>query len=150
MDFARIVMVVILQYFIGHFAPLALQVGISHWFVFVVSFLSFSRIANYSDHGKCHRVVAGHVRFHISSIGGEIITLASDEMATQVDLLFFLILRSFVESKDFVGQLGVSLFQLRICLGHEVIGLAILESWVLGDLVPWMLLLRVKRLHVPG
>ena len=71
-------------------------------------------------------------------------------MATQVDLLFLLILGSLVESEDFFSQLGVSLFQFMVRLGHEVIGFTIFESWVLSDLVPWMLLGRVTRLHVPG
>ena len=93
---------------------------------------------------------AGHVRFHTSSICGEILTLASDKMATQVDLFSVIILGSFVESEDFFSQTWVSLFQLRIWLGHEVVGFEILESWVLSDLVPWMLLVRVTRLHVPG
>ena len=151
MDFSTAsVIVVVLQDFVSHFAPLALQVGVSHLIVFVVSFLSFSRIANYFDHGKCPRVFAGHVRFHTSSICGEILTLASDEIATQVNFSFLLILGSRVESEDFFGQLEVSLFQFRIWLGHEVVGFEILESWVLSDLVPWMLLVRVTRLHVPG
>ena len=149
MDFSTtILIVVVLQDLIGHFAPLALQFGVSHLFVFVTSFLSFSRIANYFDHGKCPRVLAGHVRFHISSVGGEIITLASVEMATQVDLFFGLISGLFVEREDFFRQAWVSPFQFRICLDHEVVGLEILESWVLSDLVPWMLLLRVTGLHV--
>ena len=151
MDFSTaIVIVVVLQDFIGHFAPLALEFGASYLFVFVVSFLSFSRIANYFDHWKCPRVLAGHVTFHVATVGGEIITLASDEMATQVDLLFLLILGSLIETEDFFGQAWVSLFQLRIWLGHEVVNFEILESWVLSDLVPWMLLVRVTSLHVLG
>ena len=69
-------------------------------------------------------------------------------MATQVDLSSVLILGSLVESEDFFGQLRVSLFQLRIRLAHEVISFTIFESWVLSDLVPWMLLVRVVVLHV--
>ena len=62
MDFStEIIFMVVLQYLAGHFAPLALQVGVSLWLVFVVSFLYLSRIPNYFDHGKCQRVVAGHV-----------------------------------------------------------------------------------------
>ena len=71
-------------------------------------------------------------------------------MATQVDLLFLLILGSRVQSEGFFSQAWVSPFPLRIWLGHEVISFTILESWVLSDLVPWMLLVRVTRLHVPG
>ena len=70
-------------------------------------------------------------------------------MATQVDSSLF-ILWSPVESEDFLGELGVSPFQLGKWLGHEVTYFAILESWVLSDLVPWMLRVRVTRLHVPG
>ena len=151
MDFStEIIFIVVLQDFMGHFAPLALEFGVSHLIVFVESSLSFSRIPNYFDHRKCSRVLAGHVSFHSSRMCREILALASEEMATQVDLLFALILWSRVESEDFFGQLGVSLFQFRICLGHEVVGFDIAESWVLSDLVPWMLLLRVTRLHVPG
>ena len=79
---------------------------------------------------------------------GEILTLASEEMATQVDLLFVLILGSLVESEDFFSQAWVSLFQLRVWLGHEVTYFTILRSWVVSNLVPWMLLLRVTGLHV--
>ena len=62
MDFPpAIVMVVVFQDFIGDVAPLALQFGIRHLLVFVVSSFSFSRIVNYFDDGKCPRVVAGHV-----------------------------------------------------------------------------------------
>ena len=151
MDFSTaIVTIVVLQDLIGHVAPLALQFGASHLLVFVESFHSFSRIANYFDHGKCPRVLAGHVTFHVGSVGGKIITLASDEMATQVDLLFVLILGSLEESEDFIRQLGVSFFQLRVRLGHEVISFTIFESWVLSDLVPWTLLVRVTSLHVLG
>ena len=148
--FTTAAIVVVLQDFTGHFTPLALEFGVSHLIVTVTSSLSLSRIANYFDHRKCPRVLAGHVSFHIGSICGEILTLASDEMATQVDLFSVLILGSLVESEDFIGQLGVSQFQLRIWLGHEVTYFIILESWVLSDLVPWMLLVRVTRLHVPG
>ena len=104
---------------------------------------------NYFDHGKCPRVFAGHMHFHMSRICGEILTLASDEMATQVDFLFVLILRSLEESEDFFSQVWVSLFQFRIWLSHEVVNFEILESWVLSDLVPWMLLVRVTGLDVP-
>ena len=136
MDFlTTILTVVVCQDLIGHFAPLALQVGVSHLLVFVTSSLSFSRIADYFDHGKCPRVFAGHVHFHTSRMCGEILTLASDEMATQVDSLFFLILGLLEESEYFFRQLGVRLFQLRIWLGHEVISFTIFESWVLSDLV---------------
>ena len=149
MDFStEIVMVVVLQDLIGHFAPLALEFGVSHLIVTVASSLSFSRIANYFDHRKCPRVLAGHVSFHIGSICGEILTLASGEMATQVDILFLLILWSRVESEDFFGQAWVSLFQFRIWLGHEVVGFEILESWVLSDLVPWMLRVWMVALDV--
>ena len=110
MDFFTVIsFIVVRQYFVGHFAPLALEFGVSHLLVFVESFLSFSRIANYFDHRKCPRVLAGHVSFHISSTDGEILALASDEMATQVDLLFVLILGSLEESDYLFGQLGVSL-----------------------------------------
>ena len=71
-------------------------------------------------------------------------------MATQVDLLFALILGSLVESEDFFRQLGVSLFQFDIWPGHEVTYFAILESWAFSDLVLWMLLFRVTALHVVG
>ena len=68
MDFlTTTVIVVILQDLIGHFAPLALEFGVSHLLVFVVSSLSFSRIANYFDHRKCPRVLSGHVTFHFAS-----------------------------------------------------------------------------------
>ena len=151
MDFStEIVIVVVLQDFIGHFAPLALEFGVSHLFVFVTSYLSLSRIANYFDHRKCPRVFAGHVHFHPSRMCGEILTPASDEMATQVDLLFVLILGSLEECETFFGKLGVSLFQLRIWLGHEVIGFEIFESWVLSDLVPWMLLVWMVEPDVHG
>ena len=50
--FTAISFIVVLQYFIGHFAPLALEFGVSHLFVFVGSFHSFSRIANYFDDRK--------------------------------------------------------------------------------------------------
>ena len=70
-------------------------------------------------------------------------------MATQVDLLFLLILGSLVESEDFFRQLGVSLFQFGIWLGHEVISFTILKSWAFSDLVPWMLLVRMTGLNVP-
>ena len=151
MDFlTTILTVVVCQDLIGHFAPLALQVGVSHLFVFVTSSLSFSRIANYFDHRKCPRVLAGHVTFHFATVGGEILTLALEEMATQVDLFSLLILGSLVESEDFFSQAWVSLFQSRIWLGHEVTYFTILKSWVVSNLVPWMLLVRVTRLHVPG
>ena len=105
MDFlTTILTVVVCQDLIGHSAPLALEFGVSHLFVFVTSSLSFSRIANYFDHQKCPRVVADHVHFHSGSTDGEILTLASDEMATQVDLLFLLILGSLVDSEDFFSQ----------------------------------------------
>ena len=110
----ELIFIVVLQDLIGHVAPLALQFGVSHLIVFVESSLSLSRIANYFDHGKCPRVPAGHVHFHSGSTDGEILTLASDEMATQVDLLFLLILGFGVESENFFGELGVSLFQFRI------------------------------------
>ena len=85
MDFStELIFIVVLQDFIGHFA-LALQFGVSHRFVFVTSSLSFSRIANYFDHRKCPRVLAGHVTFDFASASGEIHALASDEMATEVD-----------------------------------------------------------------
>ena len=71
-------------------------------------------------------------------------------MTTQVDLLFVLILGSLEKCENFFGQLGVSLFQFRICLDHEVVNFEILESWVLSDLVSWMLLGRVTSLHVLG
>ena len=71
-------------------------------------------------------------------------------MATQVDLSFVLILGSLEECENFFGKLGVGPFQFRIWLGHEVVGFEILESWVLSDLVPWMLLVRVTSLHVLG
>ena len=75
-------------------------------------------------------------------------------MATQVDLLFLLILGSLIETEDFFGQAWVSLFQLRIWLGHEFVNFAILESWVLGDLVPWMLRVWMVELdvfdYIPG
>ena len=148
--FTTAAIVVVLQYFTGQVAPLALEFGVSHLFVFVVSSLSFSRIANYFDHRKCPRVLAGHVTSHFASVGGEITTLASGEMATQVDLLFALILGSLAESEEFFSQACVSLFQLRIWLGHEVTYFTILKSWVVSNLVSWMLLLRVTRLHVPG
>ena len=106
MDFSTAIFIVVLQYFIGHFSPLALQVGVSHLFVFVESPLPFSRIANYFDHGKCPRVFAGHVHFHTSRMCGEILTLASDEIATQMDVLFELILGSLEECEDFFGELG--------------------------------------------
>ena len=148
--FTAISFIVVLQDFIGHFAPLALQFDVSHLFVFVALFHSFSRIANYFDHRKCPRVLAGHVHFHSGTIDGEILTLASNEMATQVDFLFVLILGSLVESEDFFSQAWVSPFQFGIRLGHEVNYFTILKSWVLSDLVPWMLLLRVTGLDVPG
>ena len=66
-------------------------------------------------------------------------------MATQVDFSSGL-----EEREDSFGNLGISLFQLRIWLGHEVISFTILKSWVLSDLVPWILLLWVTGLHVPG
>ena len=48
MDFSTtIVTIVVLQDLIGHFAPLALEFGVKYLFVFVVSFHSFLRIANY-------------------------------------------------------------------------------------------------------
>ena len=151
MDFlTTILTVVVCQDLIGHFASLALQVGVSHLLVFVTSPLSFSRIANYFDHWKCPRVVAGHMPFYIDSICGEMLTLASDEMATQVDLLFVAILRSLEESEYFFGKLGVSLFQLGIWFGHEVISFTIFESWVLSDLVPWMLRVWMVALYVFG
>ena len=150
MDFSTVIVtIVVLQDFIGHFAPLALEFGVSHLFVFVVSSLSFSRIANYFDHRKCPRVLAGHVSFHSRSIDGEILTLASDEMATQVDS-FVLILGSLEEFEDFFGELWVSLFQLRIWLGHEVNSFMILKSWELSDLVPWMLRVWMVALYVFG
>ena len=68
--FTTFLFVVVLQYLIGHFAPLALQVGVSQLLVFVISFLSFHRIANYFDHGKCPRVFSGHVTFHVASTDG--------------------------------------------------------------------------------
>ena len=71
-------------------------------------------------------------------------------MATQVDLLFVLILGSLEESEDFIRQLGVSFFQLRVRLGHEVISFTIFESWVLSDLVPWMLRVWMVALYVFG
>ena len=71
-------------------------------------------------------------------------------MATQVDLFFGLISGSLEEYEDLIGELWVSPFQFMIWLGHEVIGFTIFESWVLSDLVPWMLLVRVTRLHVSG
>ena len=145
-----ILIVVVLQDFTGHFASLALEFGVSHMIVTAMSPLSLSRIANYFDHRKCPRVLAGHVSFHSSRMCREILALASVEVATQVDVWFSLILGSLVESEDFFRKLGVSLFQFRICLGHEVISFAVPESWVLSDLVPWMLLLRVMRLHVLG
>ena len=77
-------------------------------------------------------------------------TLASDEMATQVDLLYLLISESLEDSEDFFSQVWVCPFQLRIWLGHEVVGFGILESWVLSDLVPWMLLVRMAELDVFG
>ena len=89
------------------------------------------------------------VTFHFASTDEEILTLASVKMATQVDFLFELILGSLEDSEDFFRQAWVSLFQLRIRLGHEVTYFTILESWVLSDLVPWMLLLLVTALHVP-
>ena len=95
-------------------------------------------------------MLAGHVTLHSGSTGGEILTLASDEMATQVDLSSLLILGSLEGSEDFFSQAWVSPFQFGIWLGHEVVGFGILESWVLSDLVPSMLLLRVTGLHVPG
>ena len=151
MDFSTVIVtIVVLQDFIGHVAPLALEFGVSHLFVFVASSLSLSRIANYFDHGKCPRVLAGHVTFYVATVGGEIITLASDEMATQVDLLFLLILRSLEDSEYFFGQSWISPFQLRIWVGHEVTYFTILESWVLSDLAPWMLLIRMMVLHVSG
>ena len=151
MDFSTTIsIVVVLQDFIGLFAPLALHFGVSHLLVCVVSFLSFSRIANYFDHRKCPRVLAGHATFHFASTDGEIITLASDEMATQVDFLFLLILGSLEDSEDFFGQLWVTLFQFRMWLGHELISFTIFESWVLSDLVPWMLLVRMVELDVFG
>ena len=71
MDFSTwIVMVVVLQDFIGHFAPLALEFGVGHLIVTVASSLSFSRIANYFDHGKCPGVLVGHVTFHVASTDG--------------------------------------------------------------------------------
>ena len=105
-------------------------------------------VANYFDDGKCPRVLAGHVNFHFATVGGEIITLASVEMATQVDFLFLLILGSSVESEDFSSQAWVSPFQLRIWLGHKVTYFTILKSWVVSNLVSWMLFGRVTRLHV--
>ena len=51
--FTTAAIVVVLQYFTGQVAPLALEFGVSHLFVFVVSSLSFSRTANYFDHWKC-------------------------------------------------------------------------------------------------
>ena len=151
MDFSlAIIMVVVFQDFIGHFAPLALEFGVSHLLVFVESSHSFSRIANYFDHRKCPRVPAGHVTFHVATVGGEIITFASVEMATQVDFLFLLILGSRVQSEDFFSQAWVSPFQLRIWLGHEVTYFTILESWVLSDLVPWMLRVWMVALDVFG
>ena len=93
-------------------------------------------------------MLSGHVTLHFASVGGEIITLASVEMATQVDLSSLLILGSLVVSEDFFSQTWVSLFQLRIWLGHEVVGFEILESWVLSDLVPWMLLVWMVALYV--
>ena len=62
MDFSMaIIFIVALQDFIGHVASLPLQFSVSHLLVFVVSSHSFSRIPNYFDHGKCPRVLAGHV-----------------------------------------------------------------------------------------
>ena len=90
------------------------------------------------------------VTFHFASTDEEILTLASVKMATQVDFLFELILGSLEGSEDFFSQAWVSPFQFGIWLGHEVVGFGILESWVLSDLVPSMLLLRVTGLHVPG
>ena len=71
MDFSTtILIVVVLQDLVGHVVSLHLQFGMSHLFVFVVSFLFFPRIANYFDDGKCPRVFAGHVRFHVASTDG--------------------------------------------------------------------------------
>ena len=99
MDFlTTAAIVVILQNCIGHFSPLALQFEVSHLIVFITRSLSLSRIANYFDHRKCPRMFAGHVTSHLASADGEILTLASGEMATQVDLSFGLILGSLVES----------------------------------------------------
>ena len=110
----ELIFIVVLQDLIGHFAPLALHFGVSHLVVFVTSFLSFSRIANYSDNRKCPRVPSDHVTFHFASVSEEIITLASYEMATQVDFSFALILGSLEESEYFFRQLGVSVFQFGI------------------------------------
>ena len=57
------IFIVVLRDLIGHFAPLALEFGVSHLFVFVVSFLFYPRIANYFDDGKCPRVHAGHMHW---------------------------------------------------------------------------------------
>ena len=85
MDFlTTILTVVVCQDLIGHFASLALQVGVSHLFVFVASFSACPGIANYFDHRKYSRLMSAHVRSHVASTSGEILTLASEEMATQV------------------------------------------------------------------
>ena len=68
--FTRILIVVVLQDFVDHFAPLALEFGVSHLFVTVTSSVSFPRIASYFDHRKCPRVFAGQVRFHSGSTNG--------------------------------------------------------------------------------
>ena len=150
MDFsAEVIFIVVLQDINGNFAPPDLQFGVSHLFVFVVLFHFYPRIANYFDHRKYSRVPAGHVTFHFASVSGEIITLVLGVMTTHVHFSFELILEPLVKCEDF-RQLGVSLFQFRIRLGHEVHGFDILESWVVSDLVPWMLRVRVTGLHVLG
>ena len=50
--------------------------------------------------------------------------------------------------QDFFAQTWVSPFRFRTWLGHEFVNFDILESWLLSDLVPWMLLLWVTGLHV--
>ena len=75
--------------------------------------------------------------------------LSSVEMATQMALLFVLILRAW-RARELFRPVGVSLFQLRIRLGHEVTYFTLLKSWVLSDLVPWMLRVWVTGLHVAG
>ena len=95
-------------------------------------------------------MLAGHVTFHIASINGEILALGFVEIATQVHISTVFIPGSFVECEDLFGQLGVSIFQFRIRLGHKVVDFTVLESWVLSDLVPWMLLAWVTGLHVAG
>ena len=65
MDFsAKFIFIVILQDFIGHFAPFALEFGVSHPFVFVTSYLSCD--------GQISRVLA-----HVT-------TLTAHEVATNV------------------------------------------------------------------